>query len=87
MSISETINKRTNTHGAFEANAANSQTIQAAMRATKNWHDLDNDQREALQMIAHKIGRILAGDQNFHDHWHDIAGYAECVANRLKRDA
>jgi len=33
--------------------------------------------REALEMIAHKIGRILNGDPNYADSWHDIAGYAK----------
>lgn len=44
------------------------------------------DQAEALDMIAHKIGRILAGDPNYADSWHDIAGYAQLVANRLNRE-
>jgi len=34
-------------------------------------------------MNAHKIGRILNGDPNWSDSWHDIAGYAQLVANRL----
>lgn len=33
-------------------------------------------QREALDMIAVKISRILSGDPNHADHWDDIAGYA-----------
>ena len=43
----------------------------------------EDDQLEALDMIAHKIGRILAGDPNYADSWVDIAGYAQLVANRL----
>ena len=38
--------------------------------------------KEALDMIAHKIGRICAGNPNFKDHWADIAGYAQLVADR-----
>jgi hypothetical protein len=44
---------------------------------------LADDQEEALHMIAHKIGRIINGDPNYADSWHDIAGYAQLVANRL----
>ena len=44
---------------------------------------LDDDMLEALEMIAHKIGRILAGDPHYADSWLDIAGYAQLVANRL----
>jgi hypothetical protein len=38
---------------------------------------LKPEHAESLEMIAHKIGRILAGNENFHDHWDDIAGYAK----------
>lgn len=44
---------------------------------------LDADQRDALQMIAVKISRILNGDPNYADNWRDIAGYATLVADRL----
>jgi len=42
------------------------------------------DQQEALDMICHKIGRIINGDPNYDDSWVDIAGYAKLVADRLK---
>jgi hypothetical protein len=42
------------------------------------------DQREALAMIANKLGRILNGDPNYADSWMDIAGYAKLVADRLE---
>jgi hypothetical protein len=45
---------------------------------------LDPDQAEALDMIFHKIGRILNGDPNYADSWVDIAGYAKLVADRLE---
>lgn len=41
------------------------------------------DQLEALDMIFHKVGRILNGDPNYADSWIDIAGYAKLVADRL----
>lgn len=44
----------------------------------------DPDQAEALDMIFHKIGRILNGDPNYADSWVDIAGYAKLVADRLE---
>lgn len=44
------------------------------------------DQIECLEMIAHKIGRILNGDPHYHDSWLDIAGYATLVATRLLQD-
>lgn len=43
-----------------------------------------DSQREALEMIFHKIGRILNGDPNYADSWVDIAGYAKLVADELE---
>lgn len=42
------------------------------------------DQMESLDMICHKIGRIINGDPNYDDSWVDIAGYAQLVADRLR---
>jgi hypothetical protein len=46
---------------------------------------LNHMQRESIHMICHKIGRILAGDPDFRDHWDDIAGYAKLVADRCSK--
>lgn len=42
------------------------------------------DQAEALDMICHKLGRIVNGDPDYADSWIDIAGYAKLVADRLE---
>jgi hypothetical protein len=44
---------------------------------------LEHDMQESLDMIAHKIGRILSGNPNYNDHWDDIAGYAKLVSQRI----
>jgi hypothetical protein len=54
------------------------------MRDTPNWKRLAPYQKEALEMKAHKIGRILNGDPDYSDSWIDIAGYAQLVADRLE---
>lgn len=46
--------------------------------------DLADDQLEALEMICHKIARIINGDPNYADSWVDIAGYSKLVADRLE---
>jgi hypothetical protein len=45
---------------------------------------LADDQIEALDMICHKIARIINGDADHIDSWQDIAGYARLVAERLQ---
>jgi len=42
------------------------------------------DQAEAIDMIFHKLGRIINGDPDYADSWIDIAGYAKLVADRLE---
>ena len=71
-------------YGAFVDNAAISQALKAQMRQTPKWQVLEPDMKEALEMVAHKIGRILAGDPHYDDSWVDIAGYATRVADRLR---
>ena len=54
------------------------------MRITPGWHDLQPYQRESLEMIQHKVARILNGDPTYADSWHDIAGYAMLVEQLLE---
>ena len=81
--ILETLEARAKTHGDFTEVAFISQTIKALINQSKV--DLPNDQREALDLIASKIGRIIAGNNNEIDHWRDVEGYARLVRQRLER--
>lgn len=68
---------RSQTHGKFSAHARITQDLKKIMYAEVKWQlDLTDMERESLDMIVHKIGRILAGNPHFADHWDDIAGYA-----------
>ena len=53
------------------------------MRDVDGWNNLTSSQKEALDMIQHKIGRILNGDPTYDDSWKDIAGYATLIVNEL----
>jgi hypothetical protein len=66
-------------HGGLEPVGIVSQQMKAAMRESPNWASLSLHPagREALDMIVHKIARILSGsDPDDSQHWEDIAGYA-----------
>ena len=52
-----------------------------------NWYGLADDAREALDMIALKMSRIIQSNDNQVDSWHDKAGYATLVENRIKAEA
>ena len=45
---------------------------------------IEQDQQEALDMIFHKIGRIVAGDPNYADSWHNITRYTTLIEKRLE---
>lgn len=81
--IEATLAERGSRYGTFTGHAEITQDLKDTMHDALKWQALDPDQREALEMIAHKIGRILNGDPNYHDSWHDIVGYAKLVADRL----
>ncbi len=69
---------RQSTHGDFAETAKLAQIIKTVLRHRAA--RLPPVQREALDMIASKLARILCGDPNHADHWHDITGYARLAA-------
>ena len=72
----ELTRERQSTHGSFETNALISQGLKNIIHGAPGYNQLSYVQREALDMIALKISRILSGNPNEPDHWQDIAGYA-----------
>ena len=82
--IAEILAERGNRYGDFHNHAVITQNLKGVMYEQGNWYKLSPDQQEALEMIAHKIGRILNGDPNYADSWVDIAGYAKLVSDRIE---
>ena len=77
------LQEREITHGDFMEKARFIEKVQDII--SKNaWNELEADQKEAIHMILVKLSRILYGNPNHKDHWDDIAGYAELVANKIK---
>lgn len=85
-SIIMTLNERAKDYGKFKDGAALMQGIKRLLadHAAKHGKTFVDDQWEALEMIVHKIGRIVNGNPDKVDHWTDIAGYAKLVADRLE---
>ena len=92
--ITATLEERGKRYGPFKGHAEITQHLKKHIRlCTPTCRVLPSgatgpflapDQQEALDMIMHKIGRILNGDPDYADSWHDIAGYAQLVADRLE---
>jgi len=83
ITIDDILSARLKTYGSFDDHSSISQGIKQVMFNTDKWQDLPDDQKEALEMIAHKIARILNGDSNYKDSWTDIIGYTTLIEKKL----
>ena len=83
MNVDKTLKERGERYGAFRDHAEITQSLKLIMSNTRNWRSLTPSQKEALEMIQHKIGRILNGDPDYADSWHDISGYSKLVEEEL----
>ena len=86
MSVTDTLTERGKRYGKFKDHAAIAQELKRALYRHMDQVskvEPDADQLEALEMICHKLARIVNGDPDYADSWHDIAGYAQLVADRL----
>ena len=81
--VEQTLEERGKRYGNYLQQTRISKALQNRMRMVESYKELDPDMQDALEMIAVKISRILNGDPDYSDNWHDIAGYATLVADRL----
>jgi hypothetical protein len=79
------ITERGASYGDFTVQGVIAQDLKSYLRALPNWERMEPHQRESMEMILHKISRIMNGDPNHLDSWVDIAGYAQIVADRIGR--
>lgn len=82
--IEEVLNQRQATYGSFTKNAEISQMLKYFMAQGTNYKQMPMAHREALEMIVHKIARIVNGDPNYIDNWIDICGYSQLVIEEIK---
>jgi hypothetical protein len=87
--IDQTLDERAKDYGRFKDSAALMQGIKRLLADHARRHDktFADDQWEALEMIVHKMARIVNGNPDKVDHWVDIAGYAKLIADRLQGNA
>jgi hypothetical protein len=84
--LRQILTERGESHGSLMGHARICQRMKDQMREVEGWNRLSADQRESLDMVMHKIARILNGNPDVVDHWIDIAGYSQLVADRLDRE-
>lgn len=84
--ILKTLDERHSRYGTYMEVAKTSQLLKEilAEAMVKNPIEIAHDMNESLDMICNKLSRIVNGDPNYDDSWHDIAGYATLISERLR---
>lgn len=81
--IAATLKERGNRYGDFADNARVHQELLSIINHSPGSAKLECIHLSALDVICQKIARIVNGDPNYKDNWHDIQGYAKLVEERL----
>jgi nucleoid-associated protein YejK len=84
VDIKETLAQREKAYGSFTTHAVISQELKEVLQSSPHWRSLSHDKRESLEMICHKMARILNGNAGYIDNWHDICGYSLLIEDNLK---
>lgn len=84
MNTEDILRERGLRYGAFVSQADLSQKFKDVLIYGGSIDSMQSYQKEALEMILHKIARIANGDPNYTDSWKDIAGYAQLVVDILE---
>lgn len=82
MEVKEILEQRGNNYGTYEDNSRFTQQLKQHVRAFETWPQLTYSQKESVDMIIHKVSRIVNGDYKWLDSWYDIIGYAQLVVDQ-----
>lgn len=82
--VHEMLEGRATRYGTFEGHARISQALKRAMQDSPNWSKLTDVQKEGLEMVQHKIARMLNGDPSYLDNIVDIVGYSTLVKDVME---
>ncbi len=84
--IKDTLAQRGSVYGDFREQGRITQNLKRAMHDSPNWHKLPGYMKEGLDMVQHKISRLLNGDPLYDDNVHDILGYIKLMQDRMAQD-
>ena len=82
--IDATLAERGARYGDFDEHARITQQIKSALVSGRSWSQCTPSQKECLEMLAHKMGRIVNGDPTYLDSWVDIIGYTRLVEKQME---
>jgi hypothetical protein len=78
------LGERGNRYGTFESNAKTCQLLKNVLHSQDGWYRLSYVQREAVEMMMHKISRLVNGDATYLDTVVDIAGYNQLMLEHMR---
>jgi hypothetical protein len=85
--LNSTLAARKSQYGDFTDHARVAQELKVICQAAPSWSKMLPVHKEAMDMIMHKAARLLCGNPNHVDSWHDIGGYARCAEERCKQES
>ena len=83
--LNQILTERGDRYGRFVDHAKISQELKRLIyrQLDARKQDLDDDQLEALEMICHKVARIINGDPDYSDSWRDVAGSRRALVSTI----
>lgn len=82
--VDATLAERQSQYGGFVGVANTTGQLMDIIKSSPNGHTMPYAHEEALHMICSKMARIVNGDFNHLDSWHDIGGYAKLIEDLIK---
>ena len=86
-SVNDMLQDRISVYGDFASQADISQCLKHIVQSEANWKKMNYVQKEAIELILHKIARIMNGNPYYIDSWRDLVGYSQLVVNALAKDS
>ncbi len=85
-SIHQIIKDRAEKYGDFRDQARLAINLKDIVHGGRSYEYMPSYMKESLDMICHKIARIVNGDPRYLDSWVDLVGYAQLARDRLIDD-
>jgi len=82
MSVEATLADRGTAYGEYTDGAKIAMDLFGVVQATPSYGSMSEDKQYAMFMFCAKMARILNGQSDHADSWHDIAGYATLAHDR-----
>jgi hypothetical protein len=86
VALRDILTERGNRYGPYEDHAVTTRRLKDVIYTELGWRGktLEPHMLETLDMICHKIARVINGDPYYDDNWVDIAGYAQRSADIIQ---